>query len=422
MAKTLPDQIKPSVGSNVDAVRRRRRGRQQGFLKKEGPSWAGYWWEWDQTKQEWKKRHKVICPRFDSKGRKIEEAEARRHFNEMVLDDLEDHNVHCPYSIVSVREYWEKHFRPSLKRLRPRGRQHYHTMIEGHVLPALGGESLRDVKLINVQHLIYEKQDEYSPQTLTHLRNVVSALFKHARKMQMYKGPLPTEGLELPEMKRVKKRPLEPDQLQKFLMAFKGFSPIHELLLTLAILGPRIGEASGLRWMRLNLTGGVKYQEDIAFGPLTALIQDNWVPTTKKFLGPEGMTYGETKSQAGLRLVPLPRVLVKALGDWRQRTEFPEDGDHVFPTKKGKPFDHHNQGQKVLKPMAKQLGMEWVSWHNFRHTANTAGGVVGMTVTERQGVFGWSTDRMALHYDHSNLERMRDGVEKIAEYLLGRGQ
>ncbi|NIP92408.1 MAG: hypothetical protein GWO24_02610, partial [Akkermansiaceae bacterium] len=82
-------------------------------------------------------------------------------------------------------------------------------------------------------------------------------------------------------------------------------------------------------------------------------------------------------SVAGERLVPIPDRLEEILKNWLLTTRFPADQDPVFPTIKGRPFDYKNHWRRFGGPVAEELGLKNVSYHSFRHTANTGAGVAG---------------------------------------------
>lgn len=64
----------------------------------------------------------------------------------------------------------------------------------------------------------------------------------------------------------------------------------------------------------------------------------------------------------------------------------------------------------------KDVGIEGKQYgfHSFRHTANSRMAEAGVPSEIRQIIFGWTSDAMARHYDHSRkIDQLRDAVEKI---------
>ena len=279
-------------------------------------------------------------------------------------------------------------------KLKTQGRCYEH-IYKRHILPVLGQKRLRDVRMETIQDLIYAGQNKYSPQTLLHVRNALSGLFRLAKKIQWFRGELPTEGVELPPMRRKEKRALTPDQAQSLLAALPQV--VCDLCDFLLGTGLRIGEALGLRWRLVNLF------------PDWQLIDGKEVP-------PYSMVTG-SKTEAGNRIVPFSQPVLELLQRIHAGSKFTAPDDPVFVNSRGGPMDAHNAAFRTLKPIANNLGLGWVSWHALRHTANTWGRMRGMSAMARQKAFGWSADRMALHYDHATVEEVRQGMERISEML-----
>jgi integrase len=401
----------------------RSRGKQRGHLRQEGPSWIGYWQESDEQ-GVWRQRSRKVSPLVDSRGRPVTKKQAQRLFDGEILEDLDTLNLY-PKAAGTLAQFWKEKFEPTLIGKKPKTQDHYRTTWNTHIGPFIGHLKMRDVDLDVVQQLISQEASRphpgkkkgsieigYSPQTLYHVKNMLSTMFKRAKKLQWYSGDLPIEGVELPALTRVKERhALTADQIKTLLDALAGKpKPLIEFVSFLVITGLRVGEASGLKWKNVNLESEWKIVDGLAIPPTTMAIRSNWVKGK----------YQTVKRDASARMVPIEGALADLLRDWKAETKFAGPEDPVFPSSTGRPLDHHNVANRTLRPLGKQLQMPWLSWHSFRHTANTVAGIVGMSVTQRKKVFGWSEDRMALHYDHAGVEEMRSGMGKIGEFLIKR--
>jgi len=357
---------------------------------------VGYWWDYTRAPKPIRVRT-PICLK-SANGKPVTKHEAQRQFDEMKLFKAETDSI-TPGSSVTVNEFWCVKFLPHIRmKLKDEG-QEYGYLYKNHIFPALGNMRLRDVRRANIQDLIYAKQAAYLPDTIHHIKNVISGMFRLAKDLEYYRGDLPTERVQLPPMRRKEKRALDPDQARKLLAVLP--EAVHDLCLFLIYTGLRIGEALGLRWRLVNLF-------------------PDWQLLDGKEVPPYSMVTG-SKTEAGHRTVPLAEPAIRLLQEIKAKTKFAAPEDPVFATPSGRPMDAHNSAARVLKPMAKGVDLEWVSWHALRHTANTWGRMIGMSAMTRQRVFGWSADRMALHYDHASLEEMRRGMEGIAE-MLGLGK
>jgi integrase len=427
----------------------RRRGRQRGRLVKGNVSWFGYWWVWEPNprtgQMEWQRRSKAVCPvvKVNEQGKrvKVTETEARQHFNEQVLDQLETVNVPDQTS-STVKDYWIARFEPAVKRrLRRRGIMHYQGLFNTHILKTevrtptvrkFGDLPVRYVTRDHVQQLIDKRREAgYAGQTLLHIRHVLTTFFKEAKLDKWYAGDLPTEGVEVGQI--TKKRPTNAvtwEQAKGLVEMLK--EPYRTMVLTMVLTGLRVGEACGLRWKRVNLTAEWTVVDGEALRPYTMAVRENY-GFAKDPVGGKGKgwswRYGPLKAEGSRRNIPLPATVVTALTAWKEKTKFGGPEDPVFANGAGKPIDQNTSLARVLKPAGVELGLisgvdkkgkpkSWLSWHCFRRTANTLAGAEGMSVGGRKRVFGWTDDQMVMHYDRTDTEDARDVMERMANRLM----
>jgi len=131
------------------------------------------------------------------------------------------------------------------------------------------------------------------------------------------------------------------------LAALLGAIPEQDRLLfeLLAHSGLRISEAIGLRW------------QDLEFG-----VQPRMLVRTQVYQGKRK----ELKSSYAARDIPLSPAMARKL--WVLRGSGADDQAPVFPTVRGTPYNPSNLRSRVLVPASKAAGLEWVSFHTFRHT------------------------------------------------------
>jgi integrase len=336
---------------------------------------------------------KVIAPAQGPGA--VSKREAQRIAWETVLAKL-DTASRRPQSLATVAEFVTAKFEPEwVWSLKPGGRDHYATQLK-HILPALGGMRLRDVEHSHVQKLIREKVEAgYSVQTVVHIRNAVSAVFRYARSIGFYSGELPSEMVRVPVMVRKERRALTAEQVRQVLAGLR--SPAREMVLTLACTGLRIGELCGLRWKHVDFEAGrIEVREAWSYGERATL-----------------------KSATSVRTVPMVPILDQELRRIHGAATWKGEEDPVFAARNGQPVDRKNVLNRQLRPVLRSVGLADASWHSFRHTFSTLAEQAGGTVSERQRILGHAAGAMTMHYTHADLDRMRVVMERVADGLIG---
>lgn len=386
----------------------RRRGQRKGYVFKRGPSWILQWREDVRAADGTLDRHKfsrVIAPASGPGA--ISKRQAQRIAWENILAKLDEASLR-PQSLCTVSEFVLTRFEPDVVLRCKETSAHYPNMLRKHVIPALGSYRLRDVRLADVQKLLAAKLAAgYSVQTCIHIRNTITSIFKHAKRHGHFAGDLPTAGVQLPAMNRREKKVLTAEQVR--LIQASLASPYRELVFLLAITGVRIGEACGLRWKRINFADEFVVIEGEALPPRTIAIVEAYVRGT----------WTTPKKQASTRFLPLPDPLARELLKLRQTSQWPAPSHPVFASRNGTPLCQHNVARRHLKPVGKEIGVPWVSWHSFRHTQSTMADHAGLTLTERQRILGHAAEEMTMHYTHADLDRVRGGLDAIASQIMG---
>jgi len=381
----------------------RRKGEQRGCLRRRGDSWTVTYSMWqadDKGNLVWRQVERKVG---DATGRdRISRSEAKTLAYEKYVGPANGVNK-MPLGIATVKQFVEARFEPDhIMHLKPYGQSHYRLMLKNHVLPSLGPLPMTEVSLATVQALISAKsQSGLMPQTLLHIRNVISAVFRHARRMKFYSGELPTDGVTLPEMRRLEKRALTWPQV----VALADAMPRRHraLVLLLAQTGLRIGEAAGLRWQDVNLTGEWVISVGEPVAPMSILVRSNWGNGER----------GSLKGSAKTRRVPLTASTIAELRGHREMSKWTAPDNPVFASYVGTPIDAHNVCNRSLKTAAAAIGVPGVSWHTLRHTAATLADQLGLTSSEKRRLLGHTTAAMSDHYTHPELDRVRGLMDAL---------
>jgi integrase len=369
----------------------------------------------------WLLRYRVDTPELDAAGKRIRERitvtvapakgpdaigkrEAQRVAWEEYLSKLDQFSMR-PSSMRTLREFYEQRFQPDVvATLKPAGKIFYRAIVGKHILPAMGETKLRDISPAQIQGLVNSKiQAGLSVQTATHVRNCISAILRHAKAMQWFAGELPTAAVRLPPMKRKVRRAMTWDQVCTIANALP--EPVSTLAVLLTLTGLRIGEAMGLRWRWMNLTDDFRIVDGELIPPLSIAVRENFVLNG----------YQTLKSEKSTRNIAIPAWFVPRLLRHLLAAKWNGPQDPVFAASHGRPLDQHNLAKRVLKPVAIDLKMPWLSWHVFRHTWATLAGQSGFSVTEMQRVLGHASDAMTMHYAKSDLDLLRPRLEAMVD-------
>jgi integrase len=372
------------------------------------------------------KRAKIAVQLGPSKGKgAIGRRQAERLAADQYISKL-DQSAIRPGSMVTLQAFVDRRFEPDwIQSLKPTGQTFYRSILKKHVLPALGALQLREVTLGHVQQLIRACQvKKLSGQTCIHVRNCTSAIFRHALHLGLWSGPLPTEGVRMPEKRAKERRALTWEQAcavsrripevvrtkhvswqagKRGAVLDREATEISALVLVLSATGLRIGEAMGLRWRRVNLTTLPVVMDGELLPSFSLAVRENYV------MG----RYQTLKTEGSRRIIPLPTWVCDLLRPMASRLEWAMPDDPVWAGSAGRPLDQHNAARRVLKPAAALEGLPWVSWHCFRHTNATLADAAGLTVAERQKVLGHAGAQMTMRYTHTEIERVRGLLETM---------
>ena len=160
-----------------------------------------------------------------------------------------------------------------------------------------------------------------------------------------------------------------------------------------------LGELAGLRRCDVDLDAGILSVEQTYVEPARG----------EPFFGPP-------KSDAGLRRVLLPAVVLGVLREHLDRFSQPGPLGLVFVSEKGEPFSRHNR--KWWRAAVRQAGLPpGTRLHDLRHAGLTMAAQSGATLKELMTLAGHSSARAALIYQHAATERAAVVAAAMSERL-----
>ena len=283
---------------------------------------------------------------------------------------------------MTIIEFVEKSFVPehvSIKGLA--GRTHYRAILK-HVLtpeevqrvfgletektrtrlkaipdwPYLSHLELADTRPDHVERLMLAAQARgYSIQTVTHIRNVVSAIFSHARKGNYFHGLNPASQVAVPGMSRKEAHMLSVPQLKAVLELMRY--PEREMTLLAVVTGMNVAEICGLQWKHVNLSDAQVDGTGEWIPPRTIAVRKQWYRGELN-----SVKIGRTRN------VGIPDLALPVLSTLSQRVRYTRPEDFVLVSEAGTPVNETNIASRRLKSVGQELDMPWLSWHVFRRT------------------------------------------------------
>jgi integrase len=285
-------------------------------------------------------------------------------------------------SAMTVADFVEKKFVPehvAIKGLA--GRTHYRAILK-HVLtpeevqrvfkldvdrsrtrlkeisdwPYLSQLELSDARPQHVEELMVAALARgYSVQTVTHIRNVVSAIFSHAKKGNYFTGPNPASQVAVPGMSRKEAHTLSLPHLKAVLELMRY--PEKEMTLLAIVTGMNVAEICGLQWKHVNLSNVPRELIGELVPARTIAVRKQWYRGELN-----SVKIGRTRN------VVIPELIFPVLTGLSRRVRFTRPDDFVLVSVAGTPVNETNIASRRLKAVGQELDMPWLSWHVFRRT------------------------------------------------------
>jgi integrase len=328
-----------------------------------------------------------------------------------------------PQCGMTLRQFVVQKFEPEVVwPMKHSGKKHYKYCFKA-ILETLGEVPLKDLTVDVIGGFIRGQRQadgsEYSTQTLSHLKNALSAIIQYAKEVGYFSGDNPARMIRLPAMESRQKPALTFEQAQIVL------ANLHDPYQTMALMSMstslNVAELCGLRWKRVNLTDTKILTEGygnntIALPPRSFAIVENY------YEGHYGSVKGSFRKNASARnrIQPLPVAVYDALVRIYNGTAYKGPDDPVFASATGRPVDAHNATNRILKNAGRAAGIPSLSWHSFRRTASTLTHWLGMDRADRVALMGHTKEAMTELYNDSDIERRRTYVDELAAKVTPR--
>ena len=285
------------------------------------------------------------------RGRK---GDAQRRLTEL-LSSL-DKGVYTPPGRLTVAEHLHQWLEGYVKtNCSSRTLDGYQSIIERHLIPALGHVQLKQLHPQTIQAYYGKACEKVSTRTVAKHHRLLSQALKYAVR-QGYLGRNPCDLVDAPSWKGRPMRTLTPGEVETLFDMVQD-SPIHPTTYTAVSTGLRQAELLGLRWRDIDL-------DMLSISVSQTLYKRRGVCQFK-----------EPKTAHSRRRVAMTPKLALFLREYRAEKEsmYWQLGkpltldDLVFSSVEGKPLDPSMLSHEFAR-IANQAGLENVRFHDLRHT------------------------------------------------------
>ncbi|MBD0746048.1 tyrosine-type recombinase/integrase [Streptomyces sp. CBMA152] len=269
----------------------------------------------------------------------------------------------------------------------------YRLLLRLHILPTFGEWRLDEIDPADVRTWRAERLAATGPTQVAKAYRLLKAILETATDDELVRrNPCRIKGAgkESPE-----ERPVA--TVAQVDAVAEAMGPRWRLMVYLAAYGPmRPEEQAALR------------RPDVSLDPLVVYVTKAEPERTNGQRAP-----GDTKSAAGKRTIVLPGFLHKEVD--RHLRWFAEPGESglLFVGEKGAPFRRTTFGRKWRKARALVGLPDGFRFYDLRHTGHTLSTRSGATLKDTMVRAGQSSEKAAMGYQHSPLDRQMEVANGI---------
>lgn len=310
------------------------------------------------TKEEVEMKHAELMKKYYHKGNKV-------NLNDMTFKE---------YKMIFIKNYCES----NVSKITLRNYEQMLNIIE----PLLGDIKLKKITTFMLDKMyqkikVGKKGKELSPKTMTHYYNLMSLMFKQAKKWKFIENN-PNEDATKPKLSKSKRNFYNNEQVLELLNCLANEDIKTRTMITLALdSGIRRSELCALRW------------NDIDFENKTLFI-DNSLKVIKGEVDEE-----KAKTDYSIRTIDLGTSTIELLKEYKkvQDKYILSQGDkwlgtdRVFTSKDGKHI-HPDTTNNILKRVLEKYNLPKLTFHELRHTCASvlnSNGIDVKTISDRLG-------------------------------------
>lgn len=275
----------------------------------------------------------------------------------------------------------------------------YRGIVTNHLIPALGKKRMRDLTVLDVDHLLHVKYESgLSGSTVQRIRMVLVKALRHAERRDL----VTRNVASLTDLRRANRRvgrSLTPEQARELLLASRN-RPLGITVHFGLYLGLRPGEILGLKW------------SDIIMEERTLSVRRSLKREDNR------LTFGPPKTTGSNRTLKMSEQLTSDLlkhADKQREArnaagELWHDIDLVVATEIGTPVDPSN-ARRALNQFCFDAGIGHWSPNELRHSFASLMSLYGAPIEEVADAMGHVDTRMTSQVYRHNLKPVVDVAE-----------
>ena len=272
----------------------------------------------------------------------------------------------------------------------------YENYLKRWIAPKWGSYPVAKVKPIEVESWL--RQLPLARGTCAKIRNIMSVLFNHACRYELY-SENPIRLVRQSSKRRKVPQILHVDEIKQLL---DGVGSLTRLLIFLDVTtGLRQSELFGLQWSDLDFDNGeISVVRSVVHGVIS-----------------------RCKTESSAKPIPMGPLLAEMLTDWRKVTCYRSADDWVFASQRAKgkrPIWGQSIMRKQIHPAIERLGIKKrIGWHTFRHSYSTLLRQLGTDIKVQQDLLRHSSARLTLDtYTQAVTPAKRDAQNAVVHLLL----
>lgn len=296
--------------------------------------------------------------------------------------------------VLTVGAYAERWLQR--RELKPRTREHYRSLLDRQILPALADVPLTALSRADVREW-YEDLERSTPTLRSHAYGLLRTILATAvADERLSANPAQIKGASTTKRAR-RIKPATLAELETIAAAMpERYRPMVMLSSWCAL---RFGEVTELRRKDVDLKNGVLH---VRRGVVRA--------QGEKIIG-------TPKSEAGTRDVAIPPHLLPMLKAHVESLPMRGRDTLLFPAADGVSNLAPSSLYRVYYPAREAAGRPDLRWHDLRHTGATLAAQTGATLAELMARLGHSTPGAAMRYQHAAGERDKAIAEALSKMV-----